>query len=167
MAPLIPLLCLLLVSACAPAPLHIAPAREGMAGKEIASLELVSSPVLDGHAMGLRKVDGVQVSSHQRVRLSPGWHFFEYGYRKHAGCRRYKHTQAYVDYGVGVLRDPSRDRYTCLEPVFEDHAYSGWSLLEGGRRYRWPDLLPLLKESPDSGGPRFHEGSVRGVMYGR
>ncbi len=117
--------------------------------------------------MELWKVDGVPASSCFRVILSPGWHFFEYGYSVRTGCRKFKHTQVYVDTGVGVVRDPLRDRYTCLEPAVEDHAYSGWLLLERGRRYRWADVLPLLKESPDPAGPRFYEGSARGVPLGK
>ncbi len=112
-------------------------------------LDLSSVPVRDGRAMGLWNVDDVPVESFPRVFLSPGWHSFRYGYRKAEGCRKYKHTQAYIDFGVAVQRDPLRDKAVCLEPVIREHSRSGWFLMEGGRRYRWTEIQPLLKEKPD------------------
>jgi len=133
--------------------------------KEVAALDRVSSPVLDGRTMALRKVDEVPVHSFAQVYLSAGWHFFEYGYSKQAGCRKYKYTQVYVDYGVGRVRDPHRDRVICLEPVIEEHVFSGWFLMAAGSRYRWPEVQPLLKEFPDSRDPSPYDRSARGVPY--
>ena len=164
-SPAVPVLIALLTCACAPPSLHIAPAHQGMDRKEVAVLDRVSAPVLDRRTMMLLRVDEVPVHSFAQVYLSAGWHFFEYGYSEQAGCRKYQHTQVYVDYGVGKVRDPSRDRVICLEPVIEEHVFSGWFLMAAGGRYRWTELQSLLKEFPDSRDPSPYDRSVRGVPY--
>jgi hypothetical protein len=156
---------MMLMSACATPSIYIAPAQKGMSKNEISFLTHESVPVLDGHRMGLRKVDGVPVGSFFHVYLSPGWHYFEYGFRVNAGCREYRHTQVFVDYGIGVLRDPSRDRHTCIEPIIKDYVYSGWFLLESGRRYQWTKIHPLLKKLPETPDPSPYDKSVPGLLY--
>ncbi len=160
----IPLMVMLWMSACAPASLHIAPAHKGMHRNEVSFLDHASVPVINGQKMLLKKVDGVPVGSFFHVYLSPGWHFFEYGFRVYAGCRKYKHTKVFVDYGVGVLRDPRRDRFTCLDPIMRDSIYSGWFLLGRGDRHRWVDIQPLLKRLPETGGPSPYDTTVPGVF---
>jgi hypothetical protein len=140
----------LLCSACATPTLYIAPAHEGQDRKAVALLDCGSEPVRDRHVLSLRKIDDVPVDFFNNIYLSPGWHSFRYGYRQYKECKRWRYTQGWTDYGVGVLRTPGRDRASCLEPVYEDVLYSGWYRFEAGARYEWTDVQPRLLESPDA-----------------
>ncbi len=117
--------------------------------------------------MGLRKVDDVPLRQYFHAYLSPGWHFFEYGYDEYTKCTRSRHTKVYVDYGIGTspLRTPYLDRFECQEYAVAKHRYSGWFRPEGGHRYLWTEIQPLLKRHPDPGGVAYYEKTVPGVLF--